>query len=237
MTADCVNARRCVGFDRTTRSPALTADRTGALCRGCVNRAAADIAALPGDYAALAAELTPAGRGPAPTLSGGDTDAPVPMALAVDALRRAIVWTLTVWEPPVREAAGLSPGRGRGVRDVWAVTQAARVLTAHVWTFAALGPTWGYAEGLDAGPVERDGPAGMETLRALHLTAERAVGATRLTTALPGPCQSCGAEALWRDDGSDTVSCAVCDRRQGVDDYRRYVNLLLDAVSLTAERG
>lgn len=231
MIAECVSGRRCVAYDRTAGRSGLSPLDGGPLCSGCLGRAHADIAALPDDYAALAAELVPAG-GAATNgrVSGGDTDAPIPLALPTEALQRDIVWALTVWEQPVREAARLSgPPAGR-VRDVWAVASAARVLAPRVHLLAGLAPTWGYADGLDAGPVLRDGVYGVEQLRTLHARAERVLGRRRQLRQ-PGACSSCGAEALLRDDGSDTVHCARCGRHWTYRDYRLHVGLLPAAES------
>jgi LSD1 subclass zinc finger protein len=228
MTALCLAGRRCVTFDRRSDCPGV-AVRNAPLCSGCLGRARADVAALPSDYRALAAELLPAGRAGSARVTGGDEDAPVPLALHIEALQRRIVWTLTTWEPPVREAAGLPAERSGPVRDAWAVSQAAALLAPRVDVFAALGPTWGYADGLDAGPVLRDGVYGLDTLCALHRVAEQVTGRARRTRRLPGECSGCRAWTLLREDGSDTVRCGTCQRRWTYDEYRQYVGLLLAA--------
>jgi hypothetical protein len=229
IAEQCRNGRTCVGYDRATRRSGLI-PLDGPLCSGCLGRGHADIAALPGDYAALAAQTIPA-RGAATIgrVSGGDTDAPVPVALGVDAVQRDIVWTLTTWEPPVREAARLAgPPAGR-VRDGWAVTTAAQVLAPRVQLLAALPAAWCYADGLDAGPVLRDGVYALDQFRALHERAQRMTGIGRPTRRQAGACSGCGAEALLRDDGSDTVRCNRCGRRWTADDYRNLVELLIVA--------
>lgn len=231
MIAECRSARRCVAYDRATGRAGWPALDGGPLCDGCLGRAAADIAALPRDHAALAAELAPAGRGNAPHVSGGDPEAPIPLALPVDALQRDIAWALAVWEAPVREAAGLPCPP---VPSWWAgraVAAAVRVIAPRVRLLAGLGPTWGYADGLDAGPVERDGVAGISALSALHVAAERAVGATLATRMVQGLCQGCGAPALLRVDGSDSVACRVCERSQTLGQYEQYIGLILGSAS------
>lgn len=196
------------------------------MCDGCLGRGRFDIEALRRDYAALTAELVPAGGRPRDAhVSGGDPDAPVPLALNIDALQRDIAWTLAVWEPPVRELLGLDTPPAGNVRGSWAVGRGARLLARQVRALAALPPTWGYADGLDAGPVERDGVYAVASLRTLHGTAQRMLGATTaapLTTSLPGSCPSCGATgSLLTADGSGRVLCAVCGAAHSRDEYRR----------------
>lgn len=225
MTAECRSGRTCVGYDASSGTAEVIGLDEPPLCEGCLNRAAFDIAELPRDYGALTAELVPGGRNGDVYVSGGDVDAPVPLVLAVDALQRDIVWTLTVWEPPVNELLGCSIYATSGVRPARAVALAARLLASPegVRCLAALPVTCGYADGLDAGPVERDGVYGIASLRALHRRTEHMIGATR---AIPGHCTHCGARALLRDDGAQHVRCGVCDGRQSLDDYRQQVTLV-----------
>lgn len=226
MTA-CAAGPQCAGYDRATGAGAAADAGDGPLCPGCLRAAAADIAALPRDHADLTRELVPIERGLSHVAAPGADDAGVPLALDVEALQRSIFWALTVWEPPVREAAGLSPERVGGVRDAWAVARAAAVIAPRTDVLAALGPTWGFADGLDAGPVARDGEHAVAQLRGLHRRARAVAGLTRLVYELPGECSRCGAAALRRTNGSDTVRCEVCERRWTYDDYQRYVGLML----------
>lgn len=222
MTAGCRSRRRCAGVGAVDGRGAPTRLDGGPLCDGCLNRARFDIAALRCDYLALTAELAPPGRSPEAFVSGGDTDAPVPLALGVDALQRRIVWTLTVWEPPVREVLGVAPAPSRGVRASWVVATSTRLLARHVRRLAAIGPTWGYADGLDAGPVERDGVYGVESLSALHDVAARVLGVVPVTRPVSGMCSHCGGfGSLQHDDGSDVVRCAACGSAESYDEHRR----------------
>lgn len=217
----CASGSRCVAVGT---HPDLTASP---LCAGCTARAAIDIGLLPRDYLDLAQAIVPARHGPGQRVGGGETGAPVPIALGVEALQREIHFTLTTWEPVVREAAGLSRERSRNVRDGWAVATAALVIAPRVPLLAAIGPTACFADGWAAGPVERTGLDAITELRRLHRTARHTLGLTRDTHTLPGDCSACGASALRRADGSDTVWCDLCDARWTLDDYRRYVGLLL----------
>lgn len=229
MTARCRNGRTCVAYDNGNGTAEVVGVDSGPLCEGCLNRAAYDIAELPRDYAALTAELLSPGRGGADVfVTGGDVDAPVPLALAVDELQRDIVWTLTTWEPPVNELLRCPLYATAGLRPWRAVRLAAALLASHdgIRALAALPLTCGYADGLDAGPVERDGVYALAALRELHRRADRMVGATPLTRALPGDCRQCGAAALLHVDGAATVCCGACGRRESHDDYRYRVSLV-----------
>lgn len=173
----------------------------------------------------------PRGGGGMSTRIAGTADPSTPMRLTVDELQRDIAWTLAVWEPPVREAARLSPERTVGVRPGWAVATAVDVIAPRVHLLAALPLTCGYADGLAAGPVERDGVYAVASLRALHRRAQSMLGLTRLVVRLPGGCSGCGATALERENGSDDVRCGHCGRRWSGEDYRRYVGLELAALA------
>jgi hypothetical protein len=224
----CAAGLRCAGYDQAAQHPA-EADAPALLCEDCLRLAQRDIAALVWDYADLEGRI-PAGGGALTTRVSGHRDPPTPIDLGVDALQRAIAFTLTVWEPPVREAAGLSRERTRGVRPGWAVASAAAVIAPRVALLSALGPLSGYQDGWDAGPVERTGVDGIGALRRLHGRCRAVLGTTRLVHRLPGSCSGCGMEALSRVDGRDTVHCGACARRWTYDDYRRYVGLLLGAM-------
>lgn len=225
--SECVNGRDCAGFDPVAK----LADRARAgspMCEWCLKVASADIEQLVADYVDLEAELVPAQRGMRERVACGGAVGSVPLALDIEALQRSIVWTLTVWEPPVRELAGLSPERTDNVRDGWAVKTAVSIIVPRIALLAGLGDTWGFADGLAAGPVVRNGIHAVASLRTLHRQARSAVGATELVHALPGVCAGCRANALRRANGSDQVFCDVCHRCWTIEDYRRYVRLRLD---------
>lgn len=223
--SSCAYSDRCVEYDRVSRTPGRTA-QDSPLCASDLENASKDIARLPSDYDRLRAELVPADRGD-PGVIAADDDDNIPLALDIEALRRAIYWALTVWEPPVRERAGLPDCPSGPVRDRWAVHHAAAVIVPRTAILAALPGVWGYADGLDAGPVERDGLDAIRQLRHLHRHARYVAGITRRTLRLPGWCSRCGAPALSRRDGGDTVRCETCEQTWTYDDYRRYVGLML----------
>lgn len=226
MTARCAASERCADYDRQAELPALAA-ADARLCEPCLRLAARDVRALVWDYRDLAQRIA-AGGGAASTRSAPGPR--IPIDLGVDALQRDIAHTLTVWEPPVREAAGLSPETTRGVRPGWAVATAVAVIAPRVALMSTLPASWCFQEGPEAPPALWDGLGGLEALRGLHWRARYALGVTRLVQRLPGECSACGLEALRRADGSDTVHCAGCGRRWTYDDYRRYVGLMLGAL-------
>jgi hypothetical protein len=200
-----------------------------ALCGPCLDRAERAIAALTWDYAALEALLPT----PAVTLRtpiSGRREAPCPVNLGVDALQRAIHAALTAWEPAVREAAGLPPERAAGVRPGWAVAAAVDVMAPRTALISTLAAQWGYFDSGEGEPSLRDGCDALRAFCRLHWRARALLGGGRLVHRLPGECSRCGAEALRRADGSETVHCAGCSRRWTWDDYRRYVSLILDTL-------
>lgn len=214
--ATCASAR-CAGDGAAVEAP---------LCAGCLDRAEADIRALRDDHARLRGLLVPGQGGMRAWVSGGGA-AGVPIALHIEALRSDIAHGLTTWEPAVREAAGLPAEAVGPVREGWAVAAAVRVIAPRVAILASLPPVWTYAEGVECGPVERDGVWAVARLRRLHGRARATLGTGRLIEALPGECSRCGATALRRADGTETVWCDACDQRWTWDDYRRYVGLML----------
>jgi hypothetical protein len=221
----CVRGHRCRDFDATTEA-AGRAWPPARLCPRCLNAAASDVAALPRDYAELARELVKAPR-ELVRIGAGSHEPPAPLALHVEALRADIVWAATVWEQPVREAARLVDGPGTTVRAPWALQNAVSVLAPRVALLSGLESIWGYADGLEAGPVARDGLYGLDTLCRLHRQARAVVGTVRRVWRMPGECSGCGAAALLRRDGGDTVRCGVCHRTWSYADYQRYVGWML----------
>jgi len=205
------------------------------LCESCLTSSTRDIRSLALDFRDLSMNLARQGTAFRTSMVSESAELAVPMRLSVDELMREIAWQLQVWEPPVREAARLSPERTVGVRMGWAVAEAVAVIAPRVDVLAALPPTWGLAEGIDAGPVEHDGVWAVGALVGLHRRARSMLGLTRLITRLPGECSACGATALQRESGSETVQCAVCWEAWTHDDYRRYVGLV--AASLRAGNG
>lgn len=186
------------------------------LCDVCHDRTANELEALDADYVTLGA-LEPRHRGPQTRVSGTTTPG-VPIDLDADEIARAIAWRCSVWEPPVREAAGLPPAPERG-RPAVLVARASAVFAGSLSAFLALPPTWGYPDGPDGGCVARTGVQGALDLRRLHRRAVALVGIVRPAVHLPGVCRRCGATALLQADGGGDVECGHCGRRISPADY------------------
>lgn len=219
----CANGVRCAAYDRVHHI-AGRASRCP-LCEECILVSGREIYALKLDYRDLAQWLPPGAGGMTQRVAGTSEPA-VPLRLAVDALQRDIAWTLTAWEPVVREISNLAPERVRGVRQGWAVSTAVDVIAPRVRVLSRVGPMWGGFDGLDAGLVERDGVYAVASLRRLHRRAVTALGLTRHVVRLPGVCSYCGAGALEREP-TDLVRCGNCQRRWTPEEYRRYVAMEL----------
>lgn len=223
----CAAAEHCASFDRATSTPGWATD-PATLCPQCLRFAADEIAQLIDDYHDLGG-LEPAAGGLTQRVSGHH-EPPTPINLTADAVQRHIVFTLTAWEPAVREAAGLPPERTGSVRPAWAVATAVQVIAPRLALMSSLRGQCGFFGGWRAGPVVADGVDGIAALRRLHSRCRGMLGVTRLVHRLPGDCSGCGLAALRRDDGRDTVYCGSCARRWTLEDYRRYIGLCLEAV-------
>jgi hypothetical protein len=212
------------------------AEPAAALCGPCLDAASRDLMALPRDFADLEALLPASTAGALRTRVSGSGEAPSPLNLGVDALQRAIHAAVTAWEPAVREAARLAPERTRGVRDGWAVAAAVDVMAPRTALISTLAAQWCLQDGVETGPVFRDGCEALRAFRGLHGQARAILGVRRLVHRLPGECSRCGLEALRRPDGSESVFCAGCGQRWTWDDYRRYVSLILGNIDTRTER-
>ncbi len=201
------------------------------ICDHCVECAERDIRLLPLDYFDLMRDLQRKAGASDVKIARPHPASSTPVDTNVDGLAREIHWALTCWEPALREAAGLSPEVVRNVRPGWAVANAVAVIAPRVAQLAALPLTACYADGLDGGPVERDGRDAIAQLRRLHRRARAILGITQLVFRLPGECSNgCTGWTLRRKAGADTVWCVACERRWTYEDYRRYVNLTLEDI-------
>jgi hypothetical protein len=195
------------------------------ICDSCADSAAHDISFLPLDYFDLKRDCAKPTGASDVRISRPDPHGFPLIDLFVDELCSDIEWTLRAWEIPVREVARLAPEVTAGVRPGWAVSTAATLLAAHVRVLASLPATVGYADGLAAGPVTRDGRHGITALRMLHARARSRLGLTRRVLRLPGECSQCSAWTFRRSDGGDTVWCETCGGRWTYESYRQYVTL------------
>lgn len=228
MSAPCGAAERCAAWDPDAEGPAEVAPGAR-LCEPDLRLAARDLGALVRDYAELECRLPASGGGPGPRVAGR-REPPVPLDLGVDALQRSIAFTVTAWEPVVREAARLSPEQTRGVRAGWAVATAVTIMAPRTALISTLGPQMGFWDGWGSPPTFQDGLGALRGFQRLHGRARALLGLTRLVHRMPGPCSGCGCETLRRTDGSPEVHCATCGQRWTHDAYRRYVGLILDAL-------
>lgn len=223
----CANESKCVEAAvgaLATRSP---------LCDGCADAAERDVRALPEDYRALGA-LPPSGGSALTQRVAGSTEPRVPMRLDVDQLQRDMVWSLTCWEPVVRELARLAPERSGRVRPLFSVVEAVNVIAPRIHLLASVPPIWGRSLGLAAGLVHRSGLDAVDDLRDLHRRARALLGTTKRVTRLPGDCPGCGAFALERGEGADEVGCVACGQTWSDQEYRLYVGLVLAAMPFAA---
>jgi hypothetical protein len=124
----------------------------------------------------------------------------VPIDLDADEVDRAIIWTLGAWEPPVREALGLDPAPER-VHPDRLCKRAAGLLSANVRAFCALGPTWGYPDGLEGGCVAKSGLYGVLSAQRLHRWALRVLGLADPAPPRTATWAPLNADALVTTDG------------------------------------
>lgn len=200
------------------------------LCWHCSGLVEAAVLELPRDVYDLSQAIA---RHNAPQERSGATNKPgskPPINLLIDALRSQIVYTASVWEEVVRDHANLPPRRAGAMREGPSIVCSVRILAPRVDLLAALPHADGYFDGTEAGIVRRRGMDGIRRLVGLHEIVRRALGHTTSVVRLPGAC-ACGAEALRREHGSDTVWCDICERRWTYDDYTRFVRLMLDGAA------
>lgn len=223
--AACQLAEQC--RDRDSEGFPADAD-SRRLCRKCETESTRDVRQLPFDFRDLS-QLLADGTTSETQIAWQPASVP-PINLGVDALLRRIEWVVTFWEVPVREAARLAEIRSGRTRPGFAVLRAAEIISPRVDLLAGL-RTYGYADGPEAEARDASGLDALAELRQLHRFARTALGLTRRTFRLPGDCSDCGAWALRRRDGAETVWCDDCGRRWTLDDYRTYVRLMTSFVT------
>jgi hypothetical protein len=238
---ECARAERCtdpqfvqVGV-RTVRRPALT---PRAFCDSCRDEIAVCVDELPRRWMQVHAKIGDLNVANGDPVSGSHS-APVPLSLDVDAFLRELVAVLVSWEERVRLVAGLTvldTDTARRRRDGVAVTQACRIIGAHIDALLALPaepmlrvvdiptaatlppgtagvvrPVAGYAEVMrDLGGEE----AGLEVLW-LRARCRGALGLTKPRPKhLPVPCGACGFAELYEmvawDGVPEGARCRQC---------------------------
>jgi hypothetical protein len=216
MASRCVADTRCRAWNRVdglVDSP---------LCPACLEGAQHDVHALVLDYVDLEQHIAKVSLDA--EVITGTRELSVPIALGVEALQRAIWLATTTWEEILREADRLEPTAGP-VRDGYAVHRAVRIIEPRLWLLASLPAVAIMIEGPDGPPSHVTGADAVLGMSRLHAAARSWLGLTRLVHEMPGECPDCGAITLRRDDGRETVYCALCAYRCTWDEYRRYVEL------------
>jgi hypothetical protein len=227
----CYRADRCAGVERVAgqKLGAAIAAENG-LCVACCGTVERAIAELPRDYVQLSMMLGKTGPAGGDKVSGS-RELPVPIRLSVEAVRADIRHQVSCWGELVCEVLCVDwDSRTAGLARPGAVVQrACNLLTGSMSAFLALRGavhlSWDQ-EAEEFVPVEQDGLDGALSLLALHHRARFHTGQTRLVHRLSTPCPRCERLSLERPNGSDTVSCGVCDWRGLWDDYSRLANAL-----------
>lgn len=142
-----------------------------------------------------------------------------PVHLPTDALARLIVYTLTLWEVPVRERARLADLPDPGTPAA-AVARAALTLTVHYAVLVATPPLPVYPTPDAPEAVEQDGPDAVVTLTVLSRRAAARIGQDAYTVALPYACHLCGWPQLRHRVGADVVACPGCRTTWPWDTYQ-----------------
>jgi DNA-directed RNA polymerase subunit RPC12/RpoP len=152
----------------------------------------------------------------------------VPLDEGCEAAARDIFWVLTCWDAVVRERAELAEIDYSGMREGHVVQRVARVIAHCLELLATTPPTWGYFDGIDAGPVERDGVYAIGQLCRCHRRAMGMLGLTDPVIRLPGPCPECGDAALQRREEGHWVTCRTCGYRVA---YQEYPAMMLKSLA------
>ncbi|MET0416038.1 MAG: hypothetical protein ABW022_08460 [Actinoplanes sp.] len=195
-----------------------------ALCDGCLSAAEPDVRGLVFDYLDLAQLQEPSmSQAINQRVSGGATEAPMPLAGHVDELQAEIVHALSVWEYELRTACRLSdPGT---YAPLWRTTvydhirlqydtpvttkargghlvqRAVSVVAPRLDRLAALPDTLVCPTGVEDEPVHMAGWEAVHQLQMLHRRARAALGRTTRRFWIPGECWACAAHPLRGVDG------------------------------------
>lgn len=225
----------CFAYRWTRQGPQMADEIPVDSCGDCLTAAAVKIRALPRLYAELGVLLREGTARPRvdDRVSGGEIDPPAPIDLRAEELQASIHWTLTAWEPVVREAARLGPERTRGVRREWAVATASRAIAHHVKTLASIDVMEGFFTGPDV-VMEADGRQAVAMLLEVHRRASLLLGLDEDLVDLGGTCASCGDwGTVSHRAGHQRTRCRGCGATSTVDDHRR---ALASSVSASLRR-
>ena len=232
----CYRANRCARWASVPGSDqrlgaAINPER--GLCDTCTRQLGHALTQLPADYVALHRALADTAGGLRELVSR-TAELPIPISASIEALQCEMVHEAWCWAESTAEVLGVTwdtqqahetlPGR---------ILQRATVLLGDsLSVLLALRGVQHTAWRYDVWTVlTRDGLDGAVALLHLHQRARATTGQTRLVTRLAAPCPRCDTQALDRPDGSDTVTCAACDRRYTWDEYLRLCTLAVQAAA------
>ena len=217
----CSLGRHCVsGHSYAAGAPA---------CGACLAACARSVRALARDYDDLDEELVRhrQGVGDTEVRPSNKPESRPPVAAHIWHLRDEIRWQVATWEIPVRVWAYQPLPRRTGVRPRWVVETATAFLANNVQAFSEVPMISGPFAGPDAPTVARSGRHGMLTLSRLHERVRAVVGQSDLVIHLPGDCPRCGAWALRRVAGTDSVWCGMCRETWPYEHYQEWVAVRL----------
>lgn len=208
----------------------MVADGNRALCHSCEERYRRIVGLLVYDYVDLSQLIGRRSRLPEEHLSRPKAASVPPIDLWIEALRRDIAFSLSVWEPHVREDAGLPQRATLNAREGFNVDAAVRTIAPRVDLLAAIERVYARHDGVQLPPTVRDGIEGLSRLAALHDLTRRVTGVAKTGWTLPGDCPECHVSALRRYDGEEWVSCGACRRTWPYVEYQRWVRLVVDEI-------
>lgn len=217
----CHSDQHCKAHDGRTAYPT-----SRPLCEACLDTAGHDIRPLVYDYLDLA-QLHEASMPQAISekTGGGESEAPMPILVHVEALQAEIVHVLSLWEHALRAVGRLHnprtfaplwrttvydhldlPRRGQVLRKARAgaiVQRAVGVIVPRLDRLAALPATLVCPAGIDDEPVLMYGWQAVHHLQALHARSRGFLGRTTRRFWIPGGCwaKPCGARMIAGEDG------------------------------------
>lgn len=222
-TADLCRAPRWLC---RTPQPALHAGR--GLCGPCEADALRAVGQLGADYQALALVLTDPLEGSGGMRVNTSSEHRTPLNASADALQGRMIHAACWWEDEVLTALDRRVSSRAGLLPAWRLTRAVTTLLDHSTALLMLDAR-PYRHD-DTKPMrDMDGVDALLDLAALHRSTNRVLGVQKLVHQLPGYCQNAACArsgTLRREDGADTITCALCDHTMTMAQYDRYLSLL-----------
>jgi hypothetical protein len=247
----CRSDQHCRAHDGRNAYPT-----TDPLCQACLAEAAPPIRGLLFDYLDLAQLQAPAmSQAPSEHTSGGSREAPIPLAVHVEALQAEIVHVTAVWEYELRVAGRLH--NPQTFAPLWRSTvydhlnlikgdssvikarpgalvqRAVRTIETRLDRLSRLPATLVCPAGIDDEPVLMAGWEAVHQLQELHRRSRSILGRTRRLLSLHGVCpnRSCRAEALYRLEPESfkdepPVWCDACKTSRTYAEYEWFMTHL-----------